>query len=390
MLQRTRVYLIVVAILAGTFGVFGVALLRGGDTSPHAATTPGDTVPTRGAAIGFAAPSPSPLHAAFTVPVPHVDLTSRHLPLPDANVDIYPADIVTLAGHAEHQTVDGVGDQAGFSTMGGVAVVGRTAYVMTLGAVRTVDLDSGTVGTLAGSATGSGCVAGSSGAETRFGGLPGNAATDGESIFVADGACGIARVSIVTGATNFLVPSPGPLAVGPDGHLYASPTSDGGGTIVRIDPASGTQQTYLSLAPGNTVLGMTADSMALWVSVDEGPSAPSVIDRVAFADGSVTRYAAEGIDVVGAGQLASAGKYLYAPSVSGLGVLRFSKDSGAWGLVIGDETPGNRDGVWHNAELRFVRGLASDGLSAIWVSDDGNYTFRKLEFNSGAAMHLGG
>lgn len=355
MLSRARVYLLIGIVLAASIGAIGASILRSRSATPGADALPSNVVAAKGAAIGWAMPKPSTLKAAFAVSVPSVNLNSPHLPIPDATVYAYPGDIKTVAGHPSDGTEDGVGPAAGFATMGGVAVANGVAYVMTEGALRTVDLKTGEVGTLAGSATTSGCVAGATGSATRFNALPASsAATDGTEVFVGDG-CGLAEVSIASGATKFLEPWSGPLTLGPDGYLYAVAEMPAGPsanprTIVRIDPTSGTEQTYLTLPAGSVVLGLAADATSLWASVDEGPSSPTVIDSVDFSNTSVTRYAAPGIDVVGAGQLASAGPYLYAPSVGNLGVLQFTKGKGSWGLAVGG-TAGNLDGVWHNAQF---------------------------------------
>jgi hypothetical protein len=113
------------------------------------------------------------------------------------------------------------------------------------------------------------------------------------------------------------------------------------------------------------------------------------LDTVRFVDGVVTRHAVEGFDVVGTGQLASAGPYLYAPSVENVGVLRFTKRVGAWGLTAGGNQ-GDNDGMWSFASFGAVRGLASDGSDQIWVTDAGNRSLRAVEFSQRAGLSLGG
>jgi hypothetical protein len=393
MSQRARVYLLVAVVLAATFGLIGASILRRPSSANGSSALPSNEVAPSGAPTGWAATVPSSLHAAFSVPVPAVDLNGPEVTGPDVTIDTYPGEITTVAGSPSGRTQDGVGGSAGFATMGGVAVWHGVGYVMTQGAVRTVDLKTGAVGTLAGSATETGCVEGAVGAAVRFEGLPASgAATDGTDVFVADG-CGIADVTIASGATRFLTKWAGPLTLGPDAHIYAVAEMPAGpsaspGTIVRIDPVSGAHESYLTLPAGSYVLGLATDAISLWASVDEGPSAPTVLYQVKFSDASVTRYVAPGIDVVGAGQLVSAGRYLYAPSVGNLGVLQFDKNSGSWALVVGGFA-GNLDGVWANTKFGYVRGLASDARSAIWVADDGNHTFRRLRINAAAALNLG-
>ena len=211
--------------------------------------------------------------------------------------------------------------------MGGVTVIDRTAFVTTSTAIRRVDLETTEVTTLSGSPTESGCVTGA--ADTSLlRGPAGDLVTDGVTLFAATG-CGVVTVDPSTGATTLLVPWAGSLAVGPDGWVYVG--RDRGHTIVRVDPSTGEATTYVTYEPGSQVFGLTADSTYLWAAVAPGPRGRIAMDRIEFETGEIVRHVSPfDQDVVGIGQLSSAGNYLYAPSVSGWGVLQYTKRHAAW------------------------------------------------------------
>jgi hypothetical protein len=384
--QRAQTYVVVGVICALAFGGLGISLLRSGSHHSSAATAngayPTQKVPPKGQPVGFAMLVPSNQRAEFLVQVPPTDGPASSFP-GESNLDVFPSQVMTLATKASTGSESG----AAFNHMGGVVVIEGVAYVLTEGAVTAVDLKSGTVRTLAGSLTDTGCAAAADASAVRFKGPAGDVATDGHDLFVADG-CGISKVSLLNGATSSLEAWSGALAIGPDGELYAGSAVEGKSAIMQVDPASGAAKTYVALPSGSYVLGVAADAQFLWAAVDEGPSSPTVVDRIGFADGAITRYALEGVDVVGAGQLVSAGRYLYAPSVGNLGVLRFTKLNGTWGLTIGGKA-GDSDGVWHRGSFGEIRGIASDGHD-LWVTDAENSQLREVSYSVVAGSQLGG
>jgi hypothetical protein len=390
---RVQTYLVAGTIVALVVGWFGVAYLRADSAQPGGdpeqvglgnAATPSQVVAPVGQAVGGPVPSPAPFKADFTVDVPPpptispLDPGYDDLATADKIVDVFPGEVETWVG----------AEATGLDEMGGAAIDGRTAFVATADSLLAVDLKSGDVTTLAGSPGQAGCLPSSEAADVRLQGPGGDVALAGHNLFVSTG-CGIAKIDTLSGATSFLEPWSGPLTIGPDGHLYVGASMDGQPVIVRVDPADGTTTRYLALPPGSAVMGLAADAEYLWAVVDEGPSSPSVVDTVRFADGIVMRYAVQGFDVAGAGQLASAGPYLYAPSVGNLGVLRFTKRLGAWGLAAGGNE-GNEDGIWNWAGFGAVRGLASDGSDQIWVTDSINHSLRAVAFSQRAGLMLGG
>ena len=155
---------------------------------------------------------------------------------------------------------------------------------------------------------------------------------------------------------------------------------------MRIEVASKAAQAYVSFPAGSSVLGVAADQRYLWAAVKEGPALRTVIDRIGFTDGAITRYATAGVDVVGDGQLISAGLWLYAPAVGNHGLLRFSKLQGTWGQAVGG-TAGDADGVWTRASFGRLVGIASDGHD-LWVTDTTNRQLREVSFSQVAGLGL--
>ena len=94
------------------------------------------------------------------------------------------------------------------------------------------------------------------------------------------------------------------------------------------------------------------------------------------------------MDVVGSGQLMSAGNYLYAPSPGDLGVERFTKATGDWGRAVG-ATAGDKDGTWNFASFGDVRGITTNGED-LWVTDSGYGQLREVSFSDTMGLQMGG
>lgn len=384
--QRVAVFAVVGAILAGFVAWYGLAFRGAGPSAPAAkgfsdAFVPAQDVPPAGEAIGTAMLVPADaLAAAFEVEVPPpitwtlADGLPPGLPLADTPVEVFPGQVETTA------RLGAAGD------LGGVAIVGDTAYLATSDTIRAVELSSDRVSVVAGALGETGCAVGTDPGLTRFQGPPGDVVAAGDTLYVG-GGCGIVALDLTSGASTQVASFSGPMTLGPDGHLYVGASEDGAPVIARVDPASEAVERYLTLPTGAAVLGLAADAQYVWATVDEGPSAPTVLYRISFSDGSVTRGAMEGVDVAGAGQLVSAGPYLYAPSVGNLGLLRFTKRTGGWGLAVGG-AQGDQDGVWNWASFGSVRGLASDG-AAIWIADSVNGSLRRVDFSPSAGLSFG-
>jgi len=298
----------------------------------------------------------------------------------DTTVNIFPGKVTTVA--------------SSLGTMGGVTVVGGVAYLATAGAIKTVDVATGQVGTLVSSSS---LVA------------PADIDSDGTYLYVADPGLGIwkiYRITIATGAISTVIQGASgdnwsSLTLGPDGFLYAARCCNVG--VDKIDPSTGARtqnwaQTITVIVNGQpvsktigTVSGLAADSQYLWIAcVLSGSTQPSLV-RMTFSDPTTgTWYQAPGgAALLGLGQIMSAGNYLYLPwSQQSDGVERFTKRTGGVGLIAGNPTSGDVDGEWNNAKFQQVTGLASDGTN-IWVADGGNHELKKITFADTRAREFG-
>ena len=154
-------------------------------------------------------------------------------------------DVSTLAGSGQNANVDGVGTQASFASMGGMLVVGGVAYQTAQGTIRTVNLSSGAVATLAGSDTARGCVASTTPSDVLMM-APSDVATDGTSLYVTDLSCGVIwKIAMTTGSTAKLatLSYAASLTLGPDGNLYV--LSQDSGVVIRVNPTTGAESTRL-------------------------------------------------------------------------------------------------------------------------------------------------
>ncbi len=145
-------------------------------------------------------------------------------------IDIASGAVTTLAGVAGTVgSTDGTGTAALFSTPFGIATDGTSIYVTDTGnsTIRKVDIASGAVTTLAGTAGVSGSADGT-GTAALFS-LPIGIATDGTSLYVADtGNYTIRKVDIASGTVTTLA-----------GTAGVSGSADGTGTAARFFKAAG-------------------------------------------------------------------------------------------------------------------------------------------------------
>jgi RHS repeat-associated protein len=289
-------------------------------------------------------------------------------------VNISPAAVSTFAGSGTNATVDGTGTAASFKTMGGAVVVGGYSYIGTSGAIRKVDLSSGVVTTLAGSASSTGCTDSTTAANVRFNQIT-DLATDGTNLYSAvycSTSYAVRKTVISTGATSTVAQVYGAnyLTYGPDGYLYvtgAAVTS----SLQRVDPTTGATTTFLSL--GDNGYAITSDSTYLWVA-GWGSNGYHIF-RVTIADKTLWTLASGNADL-GMNALQSTGDYLYGAARSGNLIRRYTKSTGAFVNIAGTGTAGYADGTGSDAWVSGVTGIASDGTN-LWLADSGNKRFRK-------------
>jgi RHS repeat-associated protein len=298
------------------------------------------------------------------------------------NVNVFPGKVTTNPA-------------TGFQPMAGMVVLNGTGYVAETGAIQKVTLSTGAVTTLAGLPGTTGCVQSTSSTAVRFGALA-SIDTDGYYLYASDPGCGIERISLTTGATSLVTNQLGgyPLTVASSGTLYVAWQH----SVDRIDAVNGTKTTVVStiLDTHHDGWGITSDATYLWVTEGTGPpscaSTVSDIARVPIAGGTITYFGAtfgqfcEPANIVGQGQIASAGPYLYAPAPTNIGVVRITKANGAVGAVAGGGS--GTDAEWGDAGFGNVSGVASDGTT-VWSTDTGNHTLRQLVFVPRRAREIG-
>jgi hypothetical protein len=294
-----------------------------------------------------------------------------------------------VAGSDVEATVDGTGTAASFQYPSGMHVIGSKGYLFDGFRLRTIDLGTNVVDTIAGSGNQySGCTDSTDPAQT---GLTGSAhlTDDGTFLYWIDTCANaglVRRMALDSGAISTVVPLPGyywqgsGLSTGPDGSLYLAWAN----TISRVDTVNNTLTTISTLASGAKVVAMTGDADALWVTATSNcPNGEcGAIYRVDPVSGAVTAVQAmttSGQALHGNGPVVSSGAYLYGkvsgataryisatnPTVydplSGMG--RWTKSTGE--LVLLRDSAGGP--LWTNGAQLDVSGVSVSG-SSVYVS----------------------
>jgi RHS repeat-associated protein len=301
--------------------------------------------------------------AANGTPLPSAQPSSA-----SANMAIPYGTVATVAGNGTAATVDhATGLSASFKAMGGVVLVGSTAYVGTTGSVRAVGLGAGApTSTLAGSPTAVGCVDSTTPSAARFGTIA-STTTDGYYIYVSDASCGIRRVSIATGATSTVTTSfkGRQVSFGGDNKLYLA----NNGTVAVLNRINGSASNFATF--GGTVSAVTTDATNVYaVTTATGVNR---IETLPYTGGTVSVVTSDG---VGTAAIASAGAYLY--NSSGSAVRRYLKATGVWTYVAGSPQAGYANGAGPSAAFSNVTGIVSDGASKLWATDSGNFRLRTI------------
>ena len=281
--------------------------------------------------------------------------------------------VTTLAGTAGNPgSLDATGTAATFRTPYGIATDGTSLFVADTGnsTIRRIDIASGLVSTLTGSAGNPGSVDATGTAATFH--TPYGIATDGTSLYVADtGNNTIRKVVIATGVVTTLAGTAGvpgstdgtgaaalfnlPIGITTDGtNLYVTDT--GNNTIRQVVIATGVATTLAgsagvsgsadgtgTAATFHTPYGIVIDGTSLFVA-DTGNS---TIRKIDIASEAVTTFAG------------SAG------------------------------TSGSTDATGTAAFFNHPAGIATDGI-ILYVTDTGNSTIRAVVISSGAVKTLAG
>jgi sugar lactone lactonase YvrE len=295
--------------------------------------------------------------------------------------------VSTVAGSAgQSGLLDGTASAARFNNPQGITTDGRNLYVADSGnnTIRKIEIATEVVTTLAGSAGNAGLADGT-GAAARFNN-PKGITTDGANLYVADSGNNVIRkIEISTGSVTTIAGSAGGASGSSDGTgstaLFANPqgiTMDGANlyitdsnnnTIRRMVIGTGVVTTLAGSAgnPGvvdgtgafakfTTPFGITTDGRNLYVTDDA-----STLRKIVLATGAVTTIDGRpgffgAVDGTGNFKSLSTGGVGADPSLGGAGVPV---------LTFGD------------ARFWFPEGVTTDGKN-LYVSDTANNMIRKI------------
>jgi sugar lactone lactonase YvrE len=333
-------------------------------------------------------------------------------------IDVAAGSVETLAGvYGQIGASDGAGVQATFNLPSGLAFSGGQLYLADTenGTIRRIDLQTGAVTTVAGTAGQTGALDGI-GADAQFAALNGLVADASGNLYVGDTENDTIRKLDPTGAVSTIAGMAG--TPGSDDGVGAAArfrqpkalTLDAAGllyvvdslnqSIRKVDPTTGAVSTLTTFA--DLPQGVAVDSGDVLVSLTS-----LVADRIVrvASDGTVTPLAggAKGfLDGTGDGARfdSPAGLWndgagtLYVADSGNEVIRRIALASGAVSTFAGAQSSGAADGV--GAQARFssparpvLQGIAADDRAA-YVADTGNDTVRKILMTTGEVSTLAG
>lgn len=283
-------------------------------------------------------------------------------------IDISTGAVTTLAGTAGATgATDGIGAAARFYDPIGITTDGTNLYVTELGnTIRKIAISTGAVTTLAGTAGVSGSADGTGAAATFFG--PAGIATDGTNLYVTDGwNRTIRKIVISSGAVTTLA-----------GTAGATGATDGIGAAARF------------YGPG----GIATDGTNLFVT-DYG----NTIRKIVISTGVVTTLAGTATvrgwaDGTGAEAIFSGprgiitdGTNLYVTEYDNNTIRKIVIPTGAVTTLAGN--PNWADGTGTLARFSGPSNITTDGTN-LFVADNGNHTIRKIDISTGIVTTLAG
>ena len=293
-------------------------------------------------------------------------------------------------------------------------------YLADLNGIRAIDLGTGIITTLAGSATQVGTDDGP-GAQARFNQPSGLAYLAG-SLYLTDTENHlIRRIDVATGLVTTVAgqkhtgttdgigsaagfDEPEGIALDPDGNLYIADTDNQ--TIRRMAPDSAEVTTVAGVPQnGGTTDGVGAAALFYGprAVADDGSGSLYVadtynqsirkIDTSTLAVSTITTFGAvplgpvpQGIAIDGADLLVSL--FADGSTVDGR-IVRVAMD-GTVTAVAGAEAKGFVDGVGSQARFWGPAGLWNDGAGTLYVADEANYAIRTVDLASGTVSTYAG
>jgi sugar lactone lactonase YvrE len=379
--------------------------------------------------------------ARFAFPLDLVADSSGNLYVSDSSnftirrIVIATGQVTTLAGAAgQTASVDGVGADARFGALGGVAMdPAGNLYVadITSNNVRRIDVTTGQVTTIAGSPTGDAGYQDGVGAAALFAGPTGLAVDLQGHLFVSETINQtVRRIDLETGQVTTIAGTPGvagsvdgvggaaqlagPSGLSADllGNLFVADTFDT--TVRRIDLATGAVTTLAGAANQNGFrdavgadarfefpMGVLSDGVGdvLVADTDNGCIRQIVVDtaQVTTIAGSITptgsRDGFGGVARFGSigATFSDGGGLLYVSDSVNATVRRVVLATGEVTTIAG--TPGLQgsvDGQGRNARFVGPFGLTGDGVGNLYVADTGGHTVRRIDLATGDVTTLAG
>jgi hypothetical protein len=272
-------------------------------------------------------------------------------------IEISTGTVTTLAGSAgSYGSADGIGAAARFNGPVGITTDGKNLYVTDFHTIRKIEISSGTVTTLAGTASSHGSANGVGAAATFTD--PVGITTDGTNLYVTDLLENtIRKIVISTGAVTTLAGTAGsygsadgigaaatftdPEGITTDGtNLYVM---DGSGTIRKIVISTGAVTTLAGFYGEN----ITTDGANLYVTEIrwESPEPADVASDTGFHGDNI--------------------------------IHKIALSTGAVTTVAGSGNFGSADGIGAAASFCGPQGITTDGTS-LYLVDSGSNTIRKI------------
>lgn len=299
-------------------------------------------------------------------------------------VDVSTGAVTTLAGTAGVPgSMDGPGAAARFNNPYGLAVDGAGAlYVVDSRnhAIRKVVLSTGAVTTIAGTAGMSGSFDGK-GPMAQFKDPAGIAADRAGALYVTDtNNQTVRKVVLSTGDVTTLAG-----AVGMPGN------TDGAGATARFNypygiAMDGSGTLYVADYSGHTVRKVMVDTGAVTTLVGKAGIAGSTDGTGTTA----TFNGPNGLATDGAGTLYSADRNSHTARKIVLATATVSTLAGTAGVQTAIATGGSADGVGGAVRFKNPYGVVAGDADTLYVADTYNHTIRKVDVRTGAVTTLAG
>lgn len=320
-------------------------------------------------------------------------------------------DVTTLAGlPGSSGSSDGIGSSAQFNHPIGITTDGTNLYVVDSvnGTIRKINIASGVVTTLAGTAGISGAADGVGSSASFF--APEGITTDGTNLYVTD--CGNGKIRKIVISTGTVTTLPTTLSANTTGianvgsKLYVTYSSSY--TIDEIDISTGLTSTFAgsagvggfddgigTSATFNGPTGITTDGSYLYITdfsmirkIDISTKTVTTISGTNFlgsTDGSATI-----ASFSGPLSITRSGANLYVADTGNNTVRKIAISDGTVSTVAGKATSyGLANGIGASARFDGPEGVTTDGTN-LYVTDSRNNTIRKIVISTGEVSTIAG